>query len=439
MLHFGAGFKRYLGNTSWLLAQRVIQIGVGLVMTAVIARYLSPEGFGLLGYAQSFVGLFALAAALGLDNALVRDLVAQPERRDQLLGTALVLRLIGFLCVTAAMYCSVRLFVTDGRSQTMILIIGIGLLFQAVNVVDLFFQACVLSRYSAIASLLATAANVLSTVALIAATAGVDQFAYLAVITNATLSFCLLLFYRRQGMSPTSWRYDHGLAKALIAESWPVLLSIILVSIYVNIDRIMIMHYLGPVATGEYNAAAKLSEGWYFLPVVIVGSLVPALVNARMRSADLYHERLQNMYTLLVWIAIPVAATVSFLVDPLIVALYGDSYRHAADVLSVHIWTGVFVFLGVASGRWMLLEGLTRSYLYRYILGVTINVILNIVLIPRQGILGAAYAALVAQLFVVFIYDLLDPTARPSLLMKCRALIPLYLAGMISRRKNVGM
>jgi O-antigen/teichoic acid export membrane protein len=134
------------------------------------------------------------------------------------------------------------------------------------------------------------------------------------------------------------------------------------------------------------------------------------------------------MYTLLVWVAIPVASLVSVFVNPLIAALYGDSYRSAADVLSVHIWTGVFVFLGVASGRWMLIEGLTRSFLNRYILGVTINVALNIVLIPRNGIVGAAYAALVAQMFVVFVYDLLDPRVRPSLVMKYRALVPLYLA-----------
>ena len=427
MLDFGAGFKRYLGNTSWLLAQRVIQIGAGLVMTAAIARYLSPDGFGLLGYAQSFVGLFALAATLGLDNAVVRDLVSQPERRNELLGTAIILRLIGFVCVMVTLYCGVKIFVSDQRSQTMILIIGSSLLFQAVNVVDLFFQARVLSRYSAVASLLATGVNVLSTVAMIASEVSVDRFAYLAVITNAISSFFLYLFYRQHGMSPMAWRYDHLLAKTLIAESWPVLLSIILVSGYVNLDRIMIMHYLGPVATGEYNAAAKLSEGWYFLPVVIVASLVPPLVNARIRSADLYRERLQNMYTLLVWIAIPVAASVSLLVTPLISALYGDSYRSAATVLSVHIWTGVFVFLGVASGRWMLIEGLTRSYLYRYILGITINVALNALLIPSEGIIGAAYAALVAQVFVVFVYDLIDPKAHPSLLMKCRALLPLYL------------
>lgn len=425
---FESGFKRYLSNTSWLLAQRVIQIAVGLMMTALVARYLNPEGFGLLAYAQSFVGLFALSATLGLDNALVRDLVSQPERRNELLGTTLVLRLIGFVCVIVALYCCVKIVVADDRSQKMVLIIGSSLLFQAFNVVDLFFQARVVSRYSAIASLLATGANVLSTVAMIAFEASVDQFAYLPVITNALLSFFLYRFYRQQGISPIAWCYDHPLAKALIAESWPVLLSIILVSVYVNIDRIMIMHYLGPVATGEYNAAAKLSEGWYFLPIVIVGSLAPALVNARIRSGDLYRERLQNMYTLLVWIAIPVAAAISFLVDPLIAALYGDSYSSAAKVLSVHIWTGVFVFLGVASGRWMLIEGLTRSYLYRYILGVTINVALNIVLIPSQGIVGAAYAALVAQLFVVFVYDLIDPQVRPSLIMKCRALVPLYLA-----------
>lgn len=425
---FGSGFQRYLSNTSWLLAQRAIQIVVSLILTVSIARYLSPEGFGLLGYAQSFVGLFALAATLGLDSVLVRDLVSQPGRTNDLLGTTMVLRLIGFFIVFALLYCGAELVGTDSRTRMMILVIGSSLLFQVFNVTDQYFQARVESRNSAIASLLATGANILSTAALITFESSVENFAFLSVITNALLSFFLYVFYRRQGTTPASWRYDHSLAKAMLSESWPVLLSIILVSVYVNIDRIMIMHYLGPVAAGEYNAAAKLSEGWYFLPVVIVGSLVPALVSARLRSNELYLSRLQNMYTLMAWIAIPVAVLVSFLANPLISVLYGDSYQSATSVLSVHIWTGVFVFLGVASGRWMLIEGFTLSFLNRYILGVTINVSLNIVLIPRYGIVGAAYAALVAQIFVVFVYDILDPKVRPSLIMKCRALVPLYLA-----------
>jgi O-antigen/teichoic acid export membrane protein len=85
---------RYFANTSWLFGEKILRMIVGLFVGIWVARYLGPEQFGLLSYAQSFVGLFTAIATLGLDGIVVRELVKDPSRRDELIGTAFWLKFI---------------------------------------------------------------------------------------------------------------------------------------------------------------------------------------------------------------------------------------------------------------------------------------------------------------------------------------------------------
>jgi O-antigen/teichoic acid export membrane protein len=128
----------------------------------------------------------------------------------------------------------------------------------------------------------------------------------------------------------------------------------------------------------------------------------------------------------MVWLAVCVAVPVWLIAGWIMATLYGESFRAAGTVLSVHVWGGVFVSLGVASGRWMVLEGMSRFYLGRTALGVGVIVTGNLVLIPRYGIVGAAVSAVLAQAAVVMMFDALWVATRASFLMKCRALFPLH-------------
>ena len=94
-----SGFRRYFANTAWLFAEKILRMVVGLFVGVWVARYLGPAKFGLLSYAQSFVALFGAIATLGLDGIVVRELVKDESKRDVLLGTSFVLKLIGAFLV----------------------------------------------------------------------------------------------------------------------------------------------------------------------------------------------------------------------------------------------------------------------------------------------------------------------------------------------------
>ena len=200
--------------------------------------------------------------------------------------------------------------------------------------------------------------------------------------------------------------------------------------LYMRIDQIMIKEMLGEREVGLYSAAIRLSEAWYFVPTIITTSLFPAIVNAKKTSEKLYHERLQRLYTTLVWMAIAVAVPMTFFSDWLITLLYGEAYKDAGQVLIIHIWAGVFVSIGVASGSWFTGENLQHYAFYRTLLGAIINVILNLTLIPNFGLIGAAIATVIAQSMAALFFDLLTIKTRVVFYMKLKTL---YFANLIQR------
>ncbi len=209
----------------------------------------------------------------------------------------------------------------------------------------------------------------------------------------------------------------------LLRDSWPLILSGIVVSIYIKIDQVMIKEMMSTESVGQYAAAVRLSEAWYFIPIVIASSLFPAIINAKKNSEELYHARLQKLYDLMVLVAIAIALPMTFLSDWIVGLIYGEQYNQAGSVLMIHIWAGVFVFLGVVSGKWFTAENLQMLSFWRTFYGMLTNVILNLILIPKHGIQGAATATIVANLVAAFVFDYFNKVTRPVFYMKLNALI----------------
>jgi O-antigen/teichoic acid export membrane protein len=155
--------------------------------------------------------------------------------------------------------------------------------------------------------------------------------------------------------------------------------------LHLKVDQVIIRHLMSNEAVGYYAAALRLSESTYFVPVVICTSLLPPMLNARSKSVGLYRTRLQQLFNLMVLLSLGIALPVTFLGDWIIDLVFGKAYHPAGAVLVLHIWSGVFVALGVAANGWLIAENLHRIALYRTLLGVVINIGLNFALIPSSA------------------------------------------------------
>ena len=418
------GFMRYFKNTSWLFAEKILRMVVGLFVGIWAARYLGPEQFGLFSYAQAFVGLFAAIAGLGLDGIIVRELVKNPSKQAVLLGTAFYLKLIGALLVLLALAGTVTLSHQDSLTTWLIFIIASSTVFQSFNVVDFFFQAKVLSKYVVYANIISLLISSFVKIGLILTSASLIAFAWVVLFDSVILMLGFVYYFQRHAkLNIKRLNFSKATAINLLKDSWPLILSGLVISIYMKVDQIMIKEMLDAEAVGQYVAAVRLSEAWYFIPMVIASSLFPAIINAKKVSEEFYYAQLQKLYDLMVWIAIAIALPMTFLSDWVIDLLYGVQYDQSGAILMIHIWAAVFVFLGVASSRWFIVENLQKYSLYRTLAGALINVMLNYILIPIYGIYGAAYATLASQVVASYLFNITNKKLRYTFLLQTNAIL----------------
>ena len=421
-LYSNKGFKKYLVNTSWLFGEKLARLILGLIVGAYVARYLGTENFGIINYAISFVAIFTSFSTLGMDEIVVNKLLQKEYDPKIVLGTSFILRLLASLLAIIVIFVSLAFFSSDTSNNIYILIVAFGIVFQSVNVIDLFFQSRVQSKYIAIASLASLIINSLLRLYFIYIKAPLIYFVYLLFLENLVLAMGLIFFYYRNKKSILAWKYNKDLAKRLFYASLPLVFSTVIISIYMRIDQLIIKEKLDLASVGNYSAAARISELWYFIPMTIGSSLFPAIINAKKIGEELYKKRLQQLFDLMVVLSLSIAIAVSFCSDWIITTLYGYKFSEAADVLTIHIWAGVFVFIGVANSKFTIIENLTRIAMYRTLLGVSLNIILNLLLIPKLGIRGAAIAALVSQFVSSYLSSFFWKKTRPSFLLATKSL-----------------
>ena len=426
-----AAFEKYLKNTGLLMLGKVGSLIIKMLVTIQIANYLKPFNNGILNGAIIYVGLFAAVASLGLDQFIIKELHTYPSNRDRILGTAFRMKFIaGVLCIPA-IYISWFFFSLDDTPYLYVLILSFMGIFQSFNVIDSYFQSEVKSKYIMQVQIAATLLSAMIKMVLIYIKSPLEFFIYASIGDFIWMAVGYFLVYNRKGRQLLNWKFDYNLSRKLLSFSWPLIISGIMVSLYMNIDQLMLHEMISPAAQGTYTTAVTFSAAWYFVPGVIVSSLFPAILNARRDDPERYQKRLQNLYDLMVWFSMTFAVVVTF-ASPVIYRLM-PHYSAAAPILAVHVWSGVFVFLGTANGQYMIAEDLSKLTFLRNGIGAAVNIILNLWFIPLIGIMGAAIATLIAYFtstfFVFFI-----PKLRPQAIMMLKSLLLITLIQKIRDR-----
>ena len=318
------GFMKYFKNTSWLFGEKILRMVVGLFVGIWVARYLGPEQFGLFSYAKSFVGLFTAIATLGLNGIVVRELVKDESRCDELIGTTFWLKVMGAFGVLLILAIAINFTSNDTYTNTLVFIIASATIFQSFNVVDFYFQSKVMSKFVVYANIISFFLSSIVKIVLILNDAPLIAFAWVVLFDSLVLALGFVyFFFRNSSFKIKNLTFRRETAIDLLRDSWPLILSGIVISIYMKIDQVMIKELLGTNAVGQYAAAVRISEAWYFIPVVIASSLFPAIINAKKQSEELYYERLQRLYDLMVWMAIAIALPMTFMSDWIVELLYG--------------------------------------------------------------------------------------------------------------------
>lgn len=398
-------------SAGWYMAGHGLRLCIGLLVGLYVARYLGPESFGELSFSLSFVYLFGSVANLGLQDVAVRDLVARPERAAATLGAVFCLRLTSGAGTVALILVAAWITQADPTIRLLILIIAGALLIENLNVTTLWFQAQVLARPIVVSMMLAMITGALLRVALVLLGEPVVWFA-VATLVEASLLAAIVLawFLLHGGPALRRWRMYRSDLADLWARAWPLALSSGIVNVQVRIDQVMVGMMRGGTEVGLYAAAVRLSDVWQFIPYAIGLAVLPAIVAARRSDRRVYLARVQAVLDLLLWLGLAMAVPTTLLAKPIVILLFGEAFSPSATIVRIQAWTFVFACVGYGIRQWILAEGLVRIALVMSVIGVVLNVALNLLLVPLYGGPGAAWATLTTAALVLLAHFVYRPT-----------------------------
>lgn len=390
------GFKRYFANTGWMFFGQIFSLLISFFVGVWLARYLGPENFGVLSYALAFAGLFAFFADFGIGGILNRELVKFPEKRDELLGTGFFIKLFGGFTAFSIVAFITLIIKATLITKILIVLFAFSFILQAINVINIFFYSKVDSKKNVRVVIVATTISSFLKIFTIVMGQGVLWIMFIYVLDSVWQAIGFMLTYRRYGLKIGDWKFNKSLAREIIRDSLPLMFASVAGFIYLRIDQVMVGKLMGIREVGFYAVAVRLVEVWYFLPAIICGSLFPAIINAKKTNEVIYHKRLKALYLLMVGISIAIAIPTTILAPWITSTFFGQEYMQSTIILQIYVWSSIGLFLGTAITQYFLSENKTMATFYFNFLSMLANVILNLILIPRIGLIGAAVATLIS-------------------------------------------
>lgn len=410
-----SGFSKILNNLIWLSSDKLIKISIGLFVGIWMARYLGPHQFGLLNYALSIIAIFAIISRLGLDTVVVREISMDREKAADFLAAALILRLIGVIaCITIIIGIAHWIHADDSLIRLIVSLLSLSLLFKTTDVAKHWFEAKVESHHTVRIETSICVISGLIKIALILLQTSLLSFVILLLVESIITALGMLWILYRNGPALKPSVKLRAPLQSLIKNSWPLMFANLAVMIYMRVDIIMLEMMSDSHEVGIYAAATKVSEAWYFVPVMIMGTLSPYIMRAHRDDRIAFQNILGAAYFALTWLALALTLPIIFFSKPLISVMFGSDYEGSALILSIHLWASVAIFLSVASSQYLLAENLQKISLYRSIIGASSNLAMNFALIPKYGATGAAIATLVSyylSLASLFLFKATRPQA----------------------------
>jgi len=387
---------RVFQNTIAQLGGRVASVVLSAATSILLARYLGRERMGEYGAIYAYLALYTWIATFGLEQILAREASQRRSEAGSIFLTGTLLALCFSVTGIALALLLAPSFGYGGSLRILVLCAAMeALLLPAVSLVGIVFQVDMRQWYAVGLGLLRQVLWLLA-VCLLA----FGQAAFLWVIlsralvglvtTAVTLPICW-----RKGLLPRPWSFSWEEARKLARYGFPIAFSGVAVGLFQRIDQVMLHKMSGDLALGPYVVAVMLTEQFSIFPVALLSSLFPVLSRAAGRT-DLFQHYLGVSYRFLMAVVFFACAVVTPVTVPLVELLYGKEFLSSAALINVLIWSEAPLFLAVVLTNALVAKNLQRYLVLSPVSGALANIVLNLLLIPRWGALGAAWATLIS-------------------------------------------
>lgn len=415
--------NKIIKNASWIVIGKIAQSILALIVGMLSARYLGPSNYGIINYAASLVAFVVPIMNLGFSNILVQEIVLDKSKDGEVLGSSILLSLISSIA------CIFGIFVTSsilnaGERETILVCIlySILLIFQAADLIEYWFQANYLSKYSSIVSLCTYGIVSAYKIFLLITQKNIYWFAVSNALDYMLISVALLVLYAKLGGGKLS--FSTATAKRMFSKSKHYIVSSLMMTIFAQTDKIMLKLMINEEATGYYSAAVTCAGMTGFVFSAIIDSFRPTIFESKKISEEKFQLNMSRLYCIIFYFSLIQCVGITIFSGIIIKVLYGEQYMQAINPLRVVVWYTTYSYFGSVRNIWILAENKQKYLWIINLSGALTNIILNLILIPLIGIVGASIASLVTQFFTNVVVNYLIPPIRQNNTLMFRGLNP---------------
>jgi len=387
--------KKIAKNSSIIILGNIVDTICNIIISVSLARYFGQSGFGKLSFLAIF--FFFLASA---DNQWIRPILVREMSKDEkncpyIIGNGLIIK--GLISLLAIIFFWFTIWTLKAPTEivTLAFFTSIGLLIASIiSSYETIFQIKLKMFYFVNFNLL-NKILLLILIYIVAVWKGGLFLFYLLSLLPSIILLLQVKHYSEKIIRPR-FEIDFAIWRKIFKESWPLGLSAFFIFIYHRIDQIIIFHLKGPDKVGLYSVAVRLVESFNIVPIALMASVLPLMSQYYELSKNDFERIYQLSFKYLLIFIIPVASYISIYSDNIVSLFYGKGFLLSGSALRILIWAEVFVFLGVVNNS--ILIAANKQKIDSIFTGTSafVNIVLNLVLIPKYGIVGAAIASLVS-------------------------------------------
>lgn len=421
--HVSKTKETILQNLYWAVIGKIVNLLGSLLVGIIVARYLGPEQYGLMNYVISYVFLFQTFALFGLDSIEIREEARGQKPFPVIIGTAFFLKLFFGCCVIILAILISWMMEADGYTTLLVAIYSLSVVLNSLIVIRNYFTAIVHNEYVIKAEISRTLISIIIKLILLVLNASLTWFVLAYMFDFVLLGAGYGMVYQTKIGAIQEWRFDREYAVFLLCESFPLLLTNAAVIIYQRIDQVMIGNMVDKSSVGYFSVAAKFTEVLIFLPMILAQTITPILVKARERNVAEYKSKAQQFMNISFWLSLIVSAIVSILSYWLIRFTFGQAYLPAVAVLQIMAFKAACVALSNTAGAMLVTEGLQRYAILRDGFGCVVCVLLNYLLLPRYGMMAAAFVSIASNIAAGYLADAIVPAYRHLFVCQTKTLV----------------
>lgn len=408
---------KIIENIAWLLTDKVIKTALSFIIFALVAKHLGVEQFGVLIYVTTIVGFILSLSSIGLNGIVANELTLN-EDHSSILSTSAIMCFFSSLLVYASL--AIYIISIDLDIGMFLLIYGLVSFFKFSDIARYYLEYSMNMKKMVIIDLAAFIFICSLKILAVYSNLSLVYFVTLASLESIISSIALIFLLLKTNLINLN-KFSIKECKHLFKRGAPLILSSMSFLLLAKIDTLMIKSFLGFDEVGVYSAASKLSEFWFFVPAIIAQAFSRSIYE--MKKENKHGEFIEKILGYSLIGALLIGISTVFISNELILMVFGVEFELASNVLIVHVWSSYFVFISYISGRWLIAENLEYTAMYRTLIGVVINIAMNMLLIPKYGIVGAAFGTLLGFGVGNYFSNIFFKSTRPLFMIQTRAIL----------------